>query len=154
MSISLKLAVSPKLASRAGKSLPSGDAAAANSKHPRRQLDSKTREAACFFKTGISEPNSSRAKSRISGSSYGADRRDSGEVEVDELESRLPASSASQRSHPPSARREACKKLQLARYGAGPRKDPFSTYPIPARGYVPHAVDVCKDGPFSGRLHE
>jgi hypothetical protein len=145
MNISLRVAVSPKPGSRAEKSGPNDGADFANDTRLCYKLGQKQRKAVRPLPSNTSEQKPRKAKSKIDGSSQGPVPEDSHQRGSDEVDETSPLRPAERLSHPPASRREVVKKLRLARYGAGPRNDPFSVYPIPADGSVPHAVDICKN---------
>jgi hypothetical protein len=141
----------PKLGSRAEKSVPNNAVDFAKDTHVYCKLEQKQGKAVRSFPTNTSERKSRKAKSKIDGSSGERDAEDPhqhGPDEVDEVDEISPLRPAERPSHPPTSRREVVKKLPLTRHGAGPRNDPFSVYPIPADGSVPHAVDICTNNLF------
>jgi hypothetical protein len=148
MDISLRVAVLPKPGSRAEKSVPNNAVDFAKDTHVYCKLEQKQGKAVRSFPTNTSERKSRKAKSKIDGSSGGRDAEDSHQHGPDEVDKTSPLTPAERPSHPPTSRREVVKKLRLTRHGAGPRNDPFSVYPIPADGSVPHAVDICKNKSF------
>jgi hypothetical protein len=144
MNISLRVAVSPKPGSRLEKCKPNSDINRHCSK-----LEQNQRKAVRLFPTNTSERKPRKANtSKVDGSFGGNDLEESHQHGPDDVDETSPLRPAQRLSHPPTSRREAVKKLRVARYGAGPRNDPFSVYPIPANGSVPRAVDICKNKSF------
>jgi hypothetical protein len=154
MNVDLKADVLSNAVGRAEKSTQNVDADSFSKTHSRRPLEQKKRRAPRALGTSTSERKPRHAKSKIDDRNSGAQSEGSLKVEADELDTLLPLRPASPLSLPATSRREPRRTLRLSRYGAGPRNDPFSAYPIPAVGDVPHAVDVCKNNPVFAMIYE
>jgi hypothetical protein len=154
MNIDLKADVSSNAVGKAETSTLKVDADSINKTHSRRPLAQKKRRAPRALGTSTSERKPRHAKSKIDDHTPSAQSEGSLKVEAEELDTLLPLRPASPLSRPVTSRREPPRTLRLSRYGAGPRNDPFSAYPIPSDGNVPHAVDVCKNNPVFGMMYE
>lgn len=159
MNLGPEAVVSSTCVDKAEKSAPGDDGLSTKHTRPRRPLQQKKAKGAHSLACSKPERKSRRAKPKIDHRAPRAESGDSLELEAGASDTLLPLRPSSQ--PPPSATSEtdssgteASETLQLARYGAGPRKDPFSAYPIPADGCVPHAVDVCKNNPRAGTVYK
>ena len=117
-----------------------------NYMHPRHFRDQKKRKKVRSFVA-----STSRRKSRQAGSERdGPDEEHALQTQLESksnaLNCALPARSASKCAQL-SASNISAQGMTIARYAAGPRNDPFNSFPIAANGCVPHAVDVYKANP-------
>jgi hypothetical protein len=151
---SFKVAVFPKSRSRAEKSALCGDEVSVSDSHRRRALEQKKRKPHRASVPSASERRPRHDKSKVDDGNPEVKPESVLEPEAGEPDRILPLRPASPLSRPTTNRRESFETLRLARYGGGPRNDPFSVYPIPADGFVPRAADVCKISPVSGMLYE
>jgi hypothetical protein len=143
MNISQRVAVSPKPGSRLEKCTPNSGI----NRHCAK-LEQNQRKAVRLFPANTSQQKLRKAiTSKADGNFGGQDPEESHQHGPNEVDETSPLRPAQRLLHPPTSR-EAVKKLRVARYGAGPRNDPFGVYPIPADGSVPRAVDICKNKSF------
>jgi hypothetical protein len=152
MNNGLETAISSTSVEIAEESAPNDDAVLVNYKHPRRPLAQKKRRPARSFVTDRSERKPRQGKTGTDERTRGVESEGSPELESDSLDTLLPSRSSPHFSRATTSSRQSFETLRLARYGAGPRNDPFSAYPIPANGSVPYAVDVCKNNPVLGTV--
>src|SRR5437763_13121360 len=144
MNISLMVAASPKPGSRLEKCRPNSGTNGHCSKPEQNQ-----RKAMRLFPANTSQRQPRKAiTSNVEGSFGGQDPEESHQHGPDEVDDTSSSRPAQRLSYPPTPGREAVKKLRVARYGAGPRNDPFGVYPIPADCSVPRAVHICKNKSF------